>query len=250
MTAAALRHRARRSHRPGRARARDAVPLPAARAVRARQHAQRRAARPRGLDRRHRRRPRVRARRRRRMHDAATTTRSRGARRGRRSGPADAGRAPTPCCSFPPAASTARSSSRAATTPTPCGTAGRSRPIGRDEHARWFAAVIDDPGVRLRVGVVHGEPVGTVRVDVRGGVGRGRYRGRARRSAGQGLGTALLEALARRRRRRPAGGRAHRVGARREHAVDARVRPGRVRAPTAPTASSACSAGIAGPHRA
>ena len=39
-------HRARRSDRPGRARARDAVSLPAARAVRARQHAQRRTARP------------------------------------------------------------------------------------------------------------------------------------------------------------------------------------------------------------
>ena len=24
--------------------------------------------------------------------------------------------------------------------------------IGREEHARWFAAKIDDPGVRLRVG--------------------------------------------------------------------------------------------------
>ena len=28
------------------------------------------------------------------------------------------------------------------------------RPIGRAEHARWFAAVIDDPGVRLRVGML------------------------------------------------------------------------------------------------
>jgi spore coat polysaccharide biosynthesis protein SpsF len=68
------------------------------------------------------------------------------------------------------------------------------RPIGREEHARWFAAKIDDPGVRLRVGVLRGDSVGTVRVDVRAGVGdvglavAPTYRG-------QGLGTAMLEAL-------------------------------------------------------
>ncbi|MGO9875098.1 MAG: GNAT family N-acetyltransferase [Acidimicrobiia bacterium] len=68
------------------------------------------------------------------------------------------------------------------------------RPIGREEHARWFAAKIDDPGVRLRLASVRGDPVGTVRVDVRSGVGdvglavAPTYRG-------QGLGTAMLEAL-------------------------------------------------------
>ena len=82
MTAAALRTRARRGRRPGRARARHAVPLPPARAVRAREHAQRPAARARRLDRRHRRRSRVRA------PDRGArwpTTTSRGATRGRRS---------------------------------------------------------------------------------------------------------------------------------------------------------------------
>ncbi len=68
------------------------------------------------------------------------------------------------------------------------------RPIGREEHTRWFAAKIDDPGVRLRLAMVRGDPVGTVRVDVRVGVGdvglavAPTYRG-------QGLGTAMLEAL-------------------------------------------------------
>jgi len=68
------------------------------------------------------------------------------------------------------------------------------RPIGREEHARWFAAKIDDPGVRLRLASVRGDTVGTVRVDVRAGVGdvglavAPTYRG-------QGLGTAMLEAL-------------------------------------------------------
>jgi len=68
------------------------------------------------------------------------------------------------------------------------------RVIRREEHARWFSARIDDPGTRLRVAAVQGELVGTVRVDVRGGVGEvgiavvPTFRG-------QGYGTALLEAL-------------------------------------------------------
>ncbi len=68
------------------------------------------------------------------------------------------------------------------------------RPVGREEHARWFAAKIDDPGVRLRVGIVRGEAVGTVRVDVRGGVGEVGF-AVAPTFRGQGLGTAMLEAL-------------------------------------------------------
>jgi len=68
------------------------------------------------------------------------------------------------------------------------------RPIGRAEHAHWFAAKIDDPGVRLRVAVSRGELVGTVRVDVRGGVGEVGF-AVAPTFRGQGLGTAMLEAL-------------------------------------------------------
>jgi spore coat polysaccharide biosynthesis protein SpsF len=68
------------------------------------------------------------------------------------------------------------------------------RPIARQEHARWFAARIDDPGVRLRVAIVGGEPVGTVRVDVRGGVGDVGF-AVAPTFRGQGIGTAMLEAL-------------------------------------------------------
>jgi spore coat polysaccharide biosynthesis protein SpsF len=68
------------------------------------------------------------------------------------------------------------------------------RPIARDAHARWFAARIDDPGVRLRVAVVGGEMVGTVRVDVRAAVGDVGF-AVAPIFRGRGLGTAMLEAL-------------------------------------------------------
>ena len=68
------------------------------------------------------------------------------------------------------------------------------RMIGREEHARWFAAKIDDPGTRLRIAVVGNEPVGTVRVDVRSGSGEVGI-AVAPSFRGQGLGTALLEAL-------------------------------------------------------
>ena len=68
------------------------------------------------------------------------------------------------------------------------------RVIGRDEHARWFAEKVDDPGVRLRVAELCNEYVGTVRVDVRGGVGEVGI-AVAPTFRGQGLGTALLEAL-------------------------------------------------------
>jgi RimJ/RimL family protein N-acetyltransferase len=68
------------------------------------------------------------------------------------------------------------------------------RMIGREEHARWFSSRIDDPGTRLRVGVMQGEPVGTVRVDVRGGSGEVGI-AVAPSFRGQGLGSALLEAL-------------------------------------------------------
>jgi spore coat polysaccharide biosynthesis protein SpsF len=68
------------------------------------------------------------------------------------------------------------------------------RPIGRAEHARWFAGVIEEPGVRMRVALLGGEPVGTVRVDVHGGVGEVGI-AVSPSFRGQGLGTAILEAL-------------------------------------------------------
>jgi len=68
------------------------------------------------------------------------------------------------------------------------------RMIGREEHERWFAAKVDDPGVRLRVAMVRREAVGTVRVDVRNGVGEVGI-AVAPAFRGQGFGTALLEAL-------------------------------------------------------
>ena len=68
------------------------------------------------------------------------------------------------------------------------------RVISRDEHTRWFSAKVDDPGVRLRVAVVRGEQVGTLRVDVRGGVGEVGV-AVAPAFRGRGLGAALLEAL-------------------------------------------------------
>ncbi len=68
------------------------------------------------------------------------------------------------------------------------------RPIGRAEHAQWFSSVIDDPGVRMRIAMLSGEPVGTVRVEVRSGVGEVGI-AVAPTFRGQGLGTALLEAL-------------------------------------------------------
>ena len=66
--------------------------------------------------------------------------------------------------------------------------------IGREEHARWFGAKVDDPGVRLRVAMVQGEAVGIVRVDVRDGSGEVGI-AVAPAFRGQGFGTALLEAL-------------------------------------------------------
>lgn len=69
-------------------------------------------------------------------------------------------------------------------------------PIGPREHAGWFATACEDPGIRMRVGMLDGERVGTVRVDVTSGVGEvGIAVAPARR--GCGIGTALLRALVR-----------------------------------------------------
>lgn len=45
------------------------------------------------------------------------------------------------------------------------------RPVEPDEHGRWLAGRLDDPGTRVWIGEVDGEPVGEVRVDVRDGIG-------------------------------------------------------------------------------
>jgi spore coat polysaccharide biosynthesis protein SpsF len=68
------------------------------------------------------------------------------------------------------------------------------RPLDRREHAQWFAAVIDEPGVRLRVACVDGEAVGTVRVDVHDGVGEVGI-AVAPPHRNRGFGTAMLDAL-------------------------------------------------------
>lgn len=66
--------------------------------------------------------------------------------------------------------------------------------VERAEHATWFATRLDDPGCRLWIAEVDGEPVGQVRIDVADGIGTvslavaPSYRGR-------GLAPALLMAL-------------------------------------------------------
>jgi spore coat polysaccharide biosynthesis protein SpsF (cytidylyltransferase family) len=68
------------------------------------------------------------------------------------------------------------------------------RAIDPTEHACWYTIAIDDPGRRMRVGVIDGAAVGTARVDVRNGIGEvgitlaPEYRGR-------GLSVPLLNAL-------------------------------------------------------
>ncbi|HEY1738057.1 MAG TPA: GNAT family N-acetyltransferase, partial [Acidimicrobiia bacterium] len=39
------------------------------------------------------------------------------------------------------------------------------------QHERWFAAVLDDPGYRMMVAEIGGDPIGAVRVDVTDGIG-------------------------------------------------------------------------------
>ena len=101
------------------------------------------------------------------------------------------------------------------------------RMIGREDHARWFGAKIDDPGVRLRVATVQGEAVGIVRVDVRDGSGEVGI-AVAPAFRGQGFGTALLEALLTDVAADPQVVTLTAVGARGQHGVDARVHPGRL----------------------
>ena len=95
----------------------------------------------------------------------------------------------------------------------------RSQPHDRPRRAR---AVVRGEDRRSRVSGCAsrwcgGEPVGTVRVDVRGGVGEVGI-AVAPTFRGQGLGHRAARSAARRRRDRSAGRGAHRGGARRQHA--------------------------------
>lgn len=69
-----------------------------------------------------------------------------------------------------------------------------ARAIDPAEHACWYEIATGDPGRRMRVAMIDGAPVGTVRVDVRGGVGEvGIALAPERR--GQGLSVPMLNAL-------------------------------------------------------
>jgi spore coat polysaccharide biosynthesis protein SpsF len=68
------------------------------------------------------------------------------------------------------------------------------RAITSEEHAGWYPTVLDQPGIRLRVALVDGEPVGSLRVDVEGGTGEVGIAIVPERR-GTGLGRALLAAL-------------------------------------------------------
>ena len=68
------------------------------------------------------------------------------------------------------------------------------RAVGAEEHAQWYEATLADPAVRFRVAILDDEPIGTVRVDVVGGVGEvGIALLPGRR--GEGLSARLLDAL-------------------------------------------------------
>jgi RimJ/RimL family protein N-acetyltransferase len=68
------------------------------------------------------------------------------------------------------------------------------RAITVEEHKAWYPKAMDNPGVRLRVAMVDGEPVGTVRVDLQGGVGDVGI-ALAIESRGKGLGRKVLQAM-------------------------------------------------------
>jgi RimJ/RimL family protein N-acetyltransferase len=68
------------------------------------------------------------------------------------------------------------------------------RSVSAEEHAQWYETAIVDPAVRLRVAILDDEPIGTVRVDVVGGVGEVGIAVLPGRR-GEGLAVRLLEAL-------------------------------------------------------
>jgi spore coat polysaccharide biosynthesis protein SpsF len=73
-------------------------------------------------------------------------------------------------------------------------TSGRA--IRPEEHAGWYPTALDNPAIRLRIAMLDGERIGTVRVDVAGGAGEVGIAVAAERR-GRGLGRALLAALVR-----------------------------------------------------
>ncbi|MDZ4826252.1 MAG: GNAT family N-acetyltransferase [Actinomycetota bacterium] len=68
------------------------------------------------------------------------------------------------------------------------------RVIPPTEHRAWYRSALDDPGIRLRVASVDGTHIGTVRADVRGGVGEVGI-AVAAEHRGRGHGRAMLIAL-------------------------------------------------------
>ena len=236
-------HRARGSNRPGRARARDALPLPPARALRAGQHAQR-----------HRR------------SDAEGWTvdtaddlafvrrivDAMNARLGRRhvllAGGVAGGRArgrSSRCRrrrrSFRRAGSTA-AFFLACRNDTDAVQHSRSRRPDRPRRARAMVRVQDRRSRRTAPGCGSCRVSPSARCASTYAAESGRSASRSRpRSAARASGTALLEALVEDVGDRSSGRDAHCVGARGQHAVDARVRAASASSPTAPTASSADS---------
>ena len=67
-------------------------------------------------------------------------------------------------------------------------------PVSDDDHARWFASVVNNPAHRVRIGEVDGEPVGFVRVDVTEGIGTVSV-AVAAEARGRGYGRDLLETV-------------------------------------------------------
>lgn len=66
-----------------------------------------------------------------------------------------------------------------------------ARPVSGSEHARWFAAALADPRIRLWVAEEDAIPVGQVRVDVDGDTGVFSI-AVAAAARGRGLGEAML----------------------------------------------------------
>ena len=71
---------------------------------------------------------------------------------------------------------------------------GTRAPVAAAEHATWFAARLDDPGSRIWLARERRRPVGQVRVDVTGGVGRVSL-GVTAAERGRGLGSRILHGL-------------------------------------------------------
>jgi RimJ/RimL family protein N-acetyltransferase len=66
--------------------------------------------------------------------------------------------------------------------------------VSRDEHEKWFGDRLDDPATRICIGVLDGEAVGMVRIDVTAAVGEVSI-ALAPSERGKGIGGALLRRL-------------------------------------------------------